>query len=306
MKLYYPFSTSEDTPISINYYMSEQPVRPHMHDFHELVLVLKGSCRFSCEGVESVLIPGDLYVIEPHHEHMYFLDGPFECYNLMYRSELMGAQWERIQRDTSLNPDAPDADRTIARGETLPIPEPDDLSRQNILHLSAAQILPFERILAEILEEQQQLRPGYEAVQLALVELLSVYIKRAQREQFLVQSPDSSVHAALVEQVLEYIEAHLTEPIHFDALAERYHLSPGHFRRIFKQSVGLSPVEYMNRLRIVKSFAYLQDKDLTIADAGAAVGIHDPNYYSRLFKKTIGYSPRYFKDSAPQTAGHGG
>ncbi|MGN1007844.1 MAG: helix-turn-helix transcriptional regulator, partial [Butyricicoccus sp.] len=85
-----------------------------------------------------------------------------------------------------------------------------------------------------------------------------------------------------------------------------YHLSPGHFRRIFKHSVGLSPVEYMNRLRIVKSFAYLQDKDLTIADAGAAVGIHDPNYYSRLFKKTIGYSPRYFKDSAPQTAGHGG
>lgn len=302
MKLYYPFSTEADTPISINYYTGDQPIKSHMHSFHEMVLVLKGSCRFLYEDEESVLIPGDIYIIEPHRLHNYLLDGPFECYNLMYHSEQLGAQWDHILLDKSLMPPMPDAERTVVAGEKQEIRQA-NINRQNILHLTPEQTTPLTRIMESILEEQTQQQPGYEAVQLSLLELLMVYIKRAQCRQFAPEQLTLSDHPALVEQVLTYIESHLTEPIYFDEIAEQYHLSIGHFRRIFKQIVGLSPVEYVNRLRIVKSLSYLQEKGMAIADAAAAVGISDPNYYSRLFKKTIGFSPRYFKDYAPQNLG---
>lgn len=300
MKLYYPFSTEADTPISINHYMGDQPVRTHMHSFHEMVLVLKGSCRFVYEDAENILIPGDVYIIEPHRLHNYLLEGPFECYNLMYYSDRLGAQWDRILCDQNLMSPAPDAERTVVAGEKQ---APANINRHNILHLSAMQVTPCIRIMEAILKEQEDRQPGYEAVQLSLLGLLTVYIKRAQCHQFVPQKDGLSEHFALVEQMLAYIEAHLTEPIHFDGIAAQHHLSIGHFRRIFKQIVGLSPVDYVNRLRIVKSLFYLQEKGMAIADAAAAFGIADPNYYLRLFKKSIGFSPRYFKDYVSQSLG---
>ena len=79
-------------------------------------------------------------------------------------------------------------------------------------------------------------------------------------------------------------------------MAFRLHLSSSYFRVLFKDVTGLPPVEYLNRLRIVKSLQYLQADDLSIANAAARVGIYDPNYYSRLFKKVMGVPPRYFKN----------
>lgn len=55
-------------------------------------------------------------------------------------------------------------------------------------------------------------------------------------------------------------------------------------------------MEYLNRMRIVKSLEYLNVEGISIADAAAKVGIYDANYFSRMFKKVMGYSPRYFKN----------
>ena len=57
----------------------------------------------------------------------------------------------------------------------------------------------------------------------------------------------------------------------------------------------MTPVEYLNRIRIIKSLEYLERNQCNIADAAASVGIYDANYYTRLFKKILGYSPKYFK-----------
>ena len=54
-------------------------------------------------------------------------------------------------------------------------------------------------------------------------------------------------------------------------------------------------MEYMNRMRIVKSLEYLEMEQLSVAEAAEKVGIYDANYFSRMFKKVMGYSPRYFK-----------
>ncbi len=57
----------------------------------------------------------------------------------------------------------------------------------------------------------------------------------------------------------------------------------------------MTPTNYLNRMRIIRSLEYLEREDMSIAEAASKVGIYDSNYYSRLFKKIMGYSPRYFK-----------
>lgn len=297
MKLYYPFSTEADTPISINRYTGGEPIKPHMHTFHEMVLVLKGTCRFFYEDTESVLIPGDVYVIDPHRLHTYLLDGPFECYNLMYRSELLGEQWRGMEEAPASARTDVDAVREAVQGDPpTAVVSQTNINRRGILHLEPPQATALAQQMQAILEEQQSRQFGYETAQLALLQLLTVRVKRAQLAQFEQTPAQRSESRVMIEQTLAYIGEHFTEQIDFAALASSVYLSQSHFRRVFKQAVGLAPVDYLNRLRIVTSLGYLQDRNLSVADAGAAVGITDPNYFSRLFKKIIGYAPRHLKD----------
>ena len=64
--------------------------------------------------------------------------------------------------------------------------------------------------------------------------------------------------------------------IDFSSLAEQSFMSPSYFRSIFKDVTGLTPVDYLNRMRIVKSLEYLELDKSTIADAAARVGILIP------------------------------
>ena len=91
------------------------------------------------------------------------------------------------------------------------------------------------------------------------------------------------------------MENHVEEITSSTEIAEKLYLSPAYFRSLFKDITGMTPTNYLNRLRVIRSLEYLEREDLSIAEAAGRVGIYDSNYYSRLFKKTMGYSPRYFK-----------
>ena len=64
---------------------------------------------------------------------------------------------------------------------------------------------------------------------------------------------------------------------------------------LFKDVTGLTPLEYVTRIRIIKSLEFIQHDNVTIRKAAEMVGIYDPNYFTRIFKKVMGYPPRYFR-----------
>jgi AraC family L-rhamnose operon regulatory protein RhaS len=102
--------------------------------------------------------------------------------------------------------------------------------------------------------------------------------------------------------VLSYIEANITkeEVFDFKTMADQNNVSPNYFRKLFKDFTGLSPVEYINRLRIVKACDQLLKGEESITDVAAGVGIYDSNYFSRMFKQYIGCSPKQYKPSKYQ------
>ncbi len=52
-----------------------------------------------------------------------------------------------------------------------------------------------------------------------------------------------------------------------------------------------SPLDYLNRIRVAKALDCLQNEDISITDVAASVGIPDPNYFTRIFKKIMGHAP---------------
>ncbi|QEE43207.1 helix-turn-helix transcriptional regulator (plasmid) [Rhizobium sp. WL3] len=94
---------------------------------------------------------------------------------------------------------------------------------------------------------------------------------------------------------LELMHAQLSEDISLDELAAEARLSPFHFARMFKHSLGVPPRAYLTRLRIEKACELLEDTDLPVTDIAQEVGYSSNQVLARVFLKHQGVSPSDYR-----------
>ncbi len=97
-------------------------------------------------------------------------------------------------------------------------------------------------------------------------------------------------------RVLAYIHECLTEDLSLDELAACVHLSPYHFARLFKQSLGVPPHEYVIRQRVEKAKGLLRSGRLTVGEVAQAVGFSDHSKLALHFKRLTGHTPLQFRN----------
>jgi AraC family transcriptional regulator len=97
-----------------------------------------------------------------------------------------------------------------------------------------------------------------------------------------------------LQQITEYINEHLHEDVKLIELAAIAQISPYHFLRLFKQSMGLTPHQYILQRRIHKAKYLLQESELSIADIAFRVGFCDQSHFTRCFKRLLGMTPKQF------------
>ena len=106
-------------------------------------------------------------------------------------------------------------------------------------------------------------------------------------------SKQGSGHS-IVGSLLRYLNDHLTEDISHDVLATRYRIHPGYLSRLFKQEMGETLSEYLLRIRIEKAAQLLKEGNYKISEVAALAGYSASSYFSIMFKKYTGYSPREY------------
>lgn len=169
------------------------------------------------------------------------------------------------------------------------------LELQGIIHLEGNEYMHLSTLLHRMMDEQQHTESGHFYMKSALLQIALVFLGRIQMKKRSRLNDYSDRKKKLVNDAIAYIESHLDEISSSTEIAEKLFLSPAYFRSLFKDITGMTPTNYLNRMRIIRSLEYLEREDMSIAEAASKVGIYDSNYYSRLFKKIMGYSPRYFK-----------
>lgn len=92
-------------------------------------------------------------------------------------------------------------------------------------------------------------------------------------------------------KAIAFMQANLSAALTLDNIAQAAHLSASFFSRRFRQDTGYAPIDYFNHLRIQKACQLLHFSDLRINEVASQLGIDDPFYFSRLFKKQMGVSP---------------
>lgn len=114
------------------------------------------------------------------------------------------------------------------------------------------------------------------------------------------KSSDSSSIMQQVEQIHRYIERSYHENITLTALAEQYHMDASYLSRIFSQKYGETIIAFLTRIRMEKAAELMKDQDKKLETISFLVGYDDYNYFSRVFRKKMGCSPREYRNNLAQ------
>ena len=100
---------------------------------------------------------------------------------------------------------------------------------------------------------------------------------------------------SLINLATHYMNENIDKKMKLDDIARHFGYSTSYFYRLFYKSVGYSPMDYFNQLKIYRSCYYLLSSPRRINEISLSVGIDDPYYFSRLFKKIMGVSPSKYR-----------
>jgi transcriptional regulator GlxA family with amidase domain len=101
----------------------------------------------------------------------------------------------------------------------------------------------------------------------------------------------------LIHSLMRHMESAYFEDWNLDTLARMAHLTPSYFVRAFKWTAGVTPIQYLNKLRLSAAVSFLANTDMGVQRIAEATGFGSIHYFSRLFKMKYGVSPQMWRQT---------
>ena len=238
--------------------------RPKGRLDYQLLYVLSGKAHFFFNGEERIVNAGRMVLIQPRVEQRYDY----------YGEEKPEVYWVHFTGSDVKN---------ILRKYGIPMDDP-------IFYSGASSTYTY--LFKEMINELQTCKTGFE-------ELLTMYLKQifllVQRTRMEEKPSVSTYIQEEIEYARRYFNEHYNEPISIQDYAESRNMSVCWFQRNFKQIVSHTPMQYLLMIRINNAVSLLETTDYGLSEISAIVGYEDPLYFSRLFRKIKGVSPRDYR-----------
>jgi AraC family transcriptional regulator len=154
----------------------------------------------------------------------------------------------------------------------------------------------LEAIAMLVLTELKQEHLGNRLYIDSLANVLAVQLLR----QYSAAKPPLAVYEGglpprQLQQILEYIHAHLERDIQLADLAGSLGMSQFHFSRLFKHSIGTSPYQYLLQQRIERAKQLLKQTDRSIVDIALECGFNSHSHLSKQFRQIAGMTPKKYR-----------
>ncbi len=167
----------------------------------------------------------------------------------------------------------------------------DMISNQNgtCFHLESS--VEFQHLLETLLRAHATIHPARDYQVSSYLTNLLLYVLMSSESYLRLQQniPDQIV------KIVYYLNQNFTKEVSLDELSDLFSISKYHLCRSFRKYTGFTLVEYVTQLRIERAKELLCTTSLPAAQIGFLVGIHDENYFYRLFRKQTGMSPQKYR-----------
>lgn len=267
-------------PVRVVRIDSQSAMGLHYHDFHELVIVFDGEGIHFTEKNKYKISAGDVFLVKPGKSHGYEDTAGLELVNLLYLPARLNLPLY----------DLVDVPGFYAFFELEPA-----MRRQHgfkaRLQLGGDKIIYLKRLVKYIEEELDSGRSGALFSTASYMMQLMVYIARNYTESELPAQMD----IIKLGNVLSYIETSYQHNITLAGLAQRAAMSETTLYRMFHKAFSMSPINYVISIRLAKARKMLDHSGKSISEIAWKCGFSDSNYFSRIFKKIRGISPRQYR-----------
>jgi AraC family L-rhamnose operon transcriptional activator RhaR/AraC family L-rhamnose operon regulatory protein RhaS len=142
-------------------------------------------------------------------------------------------------------------------------------------------------------EESEKRIPGYRCCQMGYFMALLGKICRLYTENM------DNIHepSLNIGKIISLLNSNYNKDIRLADILQKTGMSKNTFLRNFKRATGSTPIDYLIHIRVLKASSLLQETDMSISEIGYKVGFADSNYFSRVFRKVTGLTPREFRNS---------
>ena len=140
--------------------------------------------------------------------------------------------------------------------------------------------------------------PGESKRVAALAQFLVAYLVEKYTDAA-VEKPDfrGGLPIRQLRKVEDYVHEQLAEEISVEALAKLVEISPFHFSRVFKQTTGMSPMQFVTRERITRAQQLIRETSRSLIDIALEVGYTSPSHFAQVFGRVVGVTPSEFRNA---------
>lgn len=277
--------------------MKNYSIGMHIHDFYEINIVLGGSGIHYVEDRIYHLRRGHVFVIPPRLRHGYYNCGGLEVFHILvslrflnrYRSEL------------------------AALPGYLPLFNIHPILRVNTNHsffleLSTGEIDSLQEQLYQLLS----LKPNADGLLRDEQDLLlctygmRVIIMLCAAYRRGLADSDETFHPekhGIIADSLQYIYENYNKKISAQALADQVYLSYSAYERLFRDTLGMTPTEFITDCRLTEAKHLLESTELSVTEIAHRVGFYDSSHFYRSFFRKNGVSPSQYRITCEASEG---
>ena len=132
-----------------------------------------------------------------------------------------------------------------------------------------------------------------------MIQELIIRLLQTKAKSLIINDPNQVFNDTRIGTVIKYIKENLTnKDISVDLLAKKAYMSTSHFHKQFKNTLGISPIDYINSEKIKFSKKLIKEsKDFRMSEIAFKSGFNNTSYFNRQFKKMELMTPQQFKTS---------
>ena len=258
----------------------------HWHPELEIITVISGEVGITIAENQYIGQQGDVFFVDS--EQLHEIRGGAENLFRAYVFPLDSLQFQRTD---------------LAQSELLAPLAARELTFCTALRHDAAGCAGIREAFGLIERAYAAGGTGYQLmVKAALLQIIAIAAVNGILERRAAPQ-GADYRAQTLKGIVEYLNAHFTEPLRLNDVAAKFGLSPQYFCTFFKDNLGKTMVQHVNFLRIEQASRLLRETDQPIMEIAFSVGFENFSYFIRRFRDVFGCTPSQYRKNLRRMPG---